>query len=96
MDDKIGLGLGLWCLMPLSTNNISVILWWSVLLVEDTEVPRENHRPTASHWKTLSHNVALSTPRLVIGNDCIGSYKFNYHTITTMTAPWMLGNVIYI
>jgi hypothetical protein len=30
-------------------NNISVILWWSVLLVEETGVPRENHRPAASH-----------------------------------------------
>ena len=25
-------------------NTISVISWWSVLLVEETEVPRENHR----------------------------------------------------
>jgi hypothetical protein len=24
-------------------NNISVILWWSVLLVEETRVPGENH-----------------------------------------------------
>ena len=28
-------------------NNISVISWWSVLLVEETGVPRENHRPAA-------------------------------------------------
>jgi hypothetical protein len=28
-------------------NNISVILWRSVLLVEETGVPRENHRPVA-------------------------------------------------
>ena len=28
-------------------NNISVISWRSVLLVEETEVPRENHRPVA-------------------------------------------------
>jgi len=33
-------------------NNISVIWWRSVLLVEETEVPGENHRPVASHWKT--------------------------------------------
>ena len=26
-------------------NNISAILWWSVLLVEEAGVPRENHRP---------------------------------------------------
>jgi len=30
-------------------NNISVILWRSVLSVEITGVPRENHRPVASH-----------------------------------------------
>jgi hypothetical protein len=38
-------------------NNISVISWRSVLLVEETGVPGENHRPVASHWQTLSHNV---------------------------------------
>jgi len=41
-------------------NNISAILWQSVLLVEKTG---ENYRPVASHWQTLSHNVVLSTPR---------------------------------
>ena len=45
-------------------NNISVISWHSVLLVEQTGVPRENHQPVASHWQTLSHNVVLSTPLL--------------------------------
>jgi hypothetical protein len=35
-------------------NNISVILWWSVLLVAETGVPGENQRPTASHLQTLS------------------------------------------
>jgi hypothetical protein len=30
-------------------NNISVILWRSVLLVEETRVPGENHQPVASH-----------------------------------------------
>jgi hypothetical protein len=38
-------------------NNISVMLWQSVLLMEETGVPRENHQPVASHWETLSHNV---------------------------------------
>jgi len=37
-------------------NNISVISWRSVLLVEETGVPRENHRPARSHWQTLSHS----------------------------------------
>ena len=30
-------------------NNISAIPWQSVLLVEETGVPGENHRPVASH-----------------------------------------------
>jgi len=36
-------------------NNIAVISWQSVLLVEETGVPVENHRPVTSHWPTLSH-----------------------------------------
>ena len=43
-------------------NNISVLFWWSVSLVEETGVPGENHWPVASHWQTLSYNVVLSTP----------------------------------
>jgi hypothetical protein len=34
-----------------------------VLLVEETREKEENYRPAASHWQTLSHNVASSTPR---------------------------------
>ena len=36
----------------------------SVVLVKETEVPGENHRPAASHWQTWLHNVVSSTPRL--------------------------------
>jgi hypothetical protein len=77
-------------------NNISVISWWSVLLVEEIGVPVENHRPVASHWQILSHNVVSSTPRLngfelatvvVIGTDYIGSWKSYYHKIMTTTDP---------
>ena len=76
-------------------NNISVISWQSVLLVEENGGPRENHWSAASHWQTLSQNVVSSTPRLswirynitlvVIGTDCTGSCKSNYHTIMTVT-----------
>ena len=52
-------GLGLWCFKA-TFNNISVISWRSVLLMEETG---ENHHPAASYWQTLSHNVS-STPRL--------------------------------
>jgi hypothetical protein len=31
--------------------------------ISDTGGPGENHRPVASHWQTLSHNVESSTPR---------------------------------
>jgi hypothetical protein len=30
-------------------NNISVISWWSFLMLEETEEPEENHLPVASH-----------------------------------------------
>ena len=45
-------------------NNISVTSQQSVLLVEETGVPGENHRPVASHLQTVSHNVVSSTPHL--------------------------------
>jgi hypothetical protein len=44
--------LVLWCL-----TNISVISLRSVLLVEESGVPGENHQPAGSHWQTLSNNV---------------------------------------
>ena len=47
------------CLMVFNTtfNNISVMSLRSVLLVEETAGPGENHRHVASHRQTLSHNV---------------------------------------
>ena len=71
-------------------NNILAISWRSVLLMEETRVPGENHQPATSH--IMLHRVHLSWtgfefPTLVvIGTHCIGSYKSNYHTITTTTA----------
>jgi len=44
-------------------NNISVISWRSVLLVEETGVPGENHRPVANYWQALSHNVVSNGVR---------------------------------
>ena len=37
-------------------NNISVISWLSVLLVEKTGLPGENHRTSPSLWKTYLIN----------------------------------------
>jgi len=49
-------------------NNICVISWRTVVLVEETGVPGENHWHVASHWQTLSHNVVSSTPRYERGS----------------------------
>ena len=74
-------------------NNISVISWRSVLFGEGNRRTQRKHRPAASHWQTLSHNVLSSTPRhelatiVVIGTDCTCSCKCNYHTTTTRTTP---------
>ena len=44
-------------------NNISVISWRSVLLMEETGGNRENHRPVANHWQTLLHPDRDSNPQ---------------------------------
>jgi hypothetical protein len=41
-------------------NYISVILWRSVLLLEEARVSGENNRPVTSHEQALSQNVVLS------------------------------------
>jgi hypothetical protein len=72
-------------------NNISVISWRSVLMVEETG---QNQRPNKLYHIML-YQVRFSSPLagfepttlVVIGTDCIGSCKSNYHTITTMSAP---------
>jgi hypothetical protein len=69
----------------LTFYNISDISWRSVLLVEETGVPGENHRPVANHRQTVSHIAWAGfelTTLAVIGTDCTGSYKSNYHTIS--------------
>jgi hypothetical protein len=39
-------------------NNISAISWWSVLLVEETEVPGEYHQPEYKIETTMRTNPA--------------------------------------
>jgi hypothetical protein len=76
-------------------NNISVISWQSVLLVEETRVTGETTdlpQVTEKINHIILYRIHLTwtgfelTTSVVIGTDCIGSYKFNYHTITTTTA----------
>ena len=60
-------------------NNISIIPWWQALLVDETGVSGENHRPVESHWQTLSHNVVLSTPHLnVIWTHNVSGDRFRF------------------
>jgi hypothetical protein len=76
--------------------NISVISWWSVLLVEETYEPEKTTDLSQVTDKLLSHNVVSSTPchergsnshLVVIDTDYTGSCKSNYHAITTRTVP---------
>ena len=82
-------------------NNISVISWRSVLLVEETRVPPENQVPS---WRMSLTNfiILCCTPRpdrdsnstsVVIYTDCIDSCKSNYHMMTATTVPPRIGKL---
>jgi hypothetical protein len=74
------------CLMVFNAtfNNIPVILWQSVLLVEETGGPWENHLPVASYWQTLSYNV-------VQGKSSNQSHGFWQRELICQVI-WNLGN----
>ena len=73
-------------------NNISVISWRLALFVEESEY-MEKTTDLLQVIDKLYHIVHLvwvgfkPTTLVVIGTDCIGSYKSNYHMITATTAP---------
>ena len=49
IDTIIVIGFDLVMVFNATFNNISAISWRSVILVEETGVPGENHGPVASH-----------------------------------------------
>jgi hypothetical protein len=71
-------------------NNISVILWRSVLLVEETGVPEREKNTDLSHVTeyTSPWTGFELTPLVVIGSDCTASCKSYHHTRAIM-APIM-------
>ena len=87
-------------------RNMSVISWRSVLLLDESGIPRENHRPDASEWQNLLHNVLSSTPRhgagfkhttlVAICTVCTCNSKYNCHANTTSTTPWKIVCTVYI
>jgi hypothetical protein len=69
-------------------NNLSDISWWSVLLVEETGKPRENHPPVGGHWQTFIakiYSIEYTSPwvgmeltsLVVMCTDCICICKSN-------------------
>ena len=79
-------------LTPLSTIfQLTVIWWWSVLLVEEITTDLSQVTDKLNHimlyrvhlaWAVFEH-----TALVVIVTDSIGSHKSNYHRITTTMAP---------
>jgi hypothetical protein len=77
---SVWFGLVLWCLTPHS-------------LIFYMEKTTDLSKVTDKLYHIMLYRVHLAwagfelTMLVVIGTDCTGSYKSNYHMITTMTAP---------
>ena len=71
-------------------NYFSVISWQSVLLVEETGVHRETHRPVANHWQTVSHNVVSFFDRINVHIYQICAYYEDVYRLPLFTELWVV------
>ena len=88
---NLELGLGLWCLTPLSAifqlYSGGKFYWWRKPPTCRKSLTNFIIYIVMLYWVHLAWAGFELTTSVVINTDCISSCKSNYHTITTTTGP---------